>query len=146
MLAVNLGTRGADAARNLVEYCNHPSGTALSDLRRAHGREQPHGAKFWCLGNEVDRPWQMEAKTPAEYGRIAAETAKMMKWVDPTIELAACGSSGRNMPIFGTWEEVVLEHCFDHVEYMSLHCYLNNYADDTLAFLASVDLMDRFIE
>ena len=40
MLAVNLGTRGGDAARKLVEYCNHPGGTALSDLRRAHGWEQ----------------------------------------------------------------------------------------------------------
>ncbi len=131
MLAVNLGTRGADAARNLVEYCNHPGGTALSDLRRAHGWEQPHGVKFWCLGNEMDGPWQMGAKTPAEYGRIAAEAAKLMKWVDPAIELAACGSSGRNMPTFGTWEEVVLEHCFDHVEYISLHTYLNDYAGDS---------------
>jgi alpha-N-arabinofuranosidase len=146
MLAVNLGTRGPDAARNLVEYCNHPGGTALSDLRRAHGREQPHGVKFWCLGNEMDGPWQMGAKTAAEYGRIAAETAKLMKWLDPTIELAACGSSGRNMPTFGTWEEVVLEHCFDQVEYISLHSYLNDYARDTPAFLASVDLIDGFIE
>ena len=146
MLVVNLGTRGADAARNLVEYCNHAGGTAWSDLRRAHGREQPHGVRFWCLGNEMDGPWQMGTKTPAEYGRIAAETAKLMKWVDPTIELAACGSSARNMPTFGTWEEVVLEHCFDHVEYISLHTYLNNYANDTPAFLASPDLMDAFID
>jgi alpha-N-arabinofuranosidase len=102
MLAVNLGTRGADAARNLVEYCNHAGGTAWSDLRRAHGREQPHGVQLWCLGNEMDGPWQMGAKTPAEYGRIAAEAAKLMKWVDPTIDLAACGSSARNMPTFGT--------------------------------------------
>ncbi len=146
MLAVNLGTRGADAARNLVEYCNHPSGTALADLRRAHGWERPHGVKFWCLGNEMDGPWQMEAKTPDEYGRIATEAAKMMRWIDPSIELAACGSSGRTMPTFGTWEDVVLEHCFDHVEYISLHTYLNNYAGDTAAFLASPDLMDAFIE
>ena len=146
MLAVNLGTRGADAARNLVEYCNHPAGTAWSELRRAHGFEQPHGVKFWCLGNEMDGPWQMEAKTAQEYGRIAAEAAKMMRWVDPGIELAACGSSGRNMPTFGSWEDTVLEHTFDHVEYVSLHTYINNYAADTPAFLASVDLMDRFIE
>ena len=146
MLAVNLGTRGPDAARNLVEYCNHPGGTALSDLRRAHGREQPHGVKLWCLGNEMDGPWQMGAKTPAEYGRIATEAAKLMKWIDPTIALAACGSSGRNMPTFRTWEEIVLEHCFDHVEYISLHTYLNNYANDTPAFLASPDLIDSFID
>jgi alpha-L-arabinofuranosidase len=146
MLAVNLGTRGADAARHLVEYCNHPAGTALSDLRRSHGWQQSHGVKFWCLGNEMDGPWQMEAKTPEEYGRIALEAAKMMKWVDPGIELAACGSSGRRMPTFGRWEDVVLEHTFDHVEYISLHTYLNNYAGDTAAFLASCDLMDNFID
>ena len=146
MLAVNLGTRGGDAARNLVEYCNHPGGTALSDLRRAHGWEKPHGIKFWCLGNEMDGPWQMETKTAAEYGRIATEAAKMMRWIDPTIELAACGSSGRTMPTFGAWEDTVLEHTFDHVEYISLHTYLNNYARDTPAFLASPDLMDSFID
>ena len=71
---------------------------------------QPHGVKFWCLGNEMDGPWQMEAKTAQEYGRIATEAAKMMKWVDPSIELAACGSSGRSMPTFGAWEDTVLEH------------------------------------
>jgi alpha-L-arabinofuranosidase len=146
MLAVNLGTRGADAARNLVEYCNHPGGTALSDLRRKHGWEKPHAIKFWCLGNEMDGPWQMESKTAAEYGRVAYESAKMMRWIDPTIELAACGSSGRNMPTFGKWEDEVLEHTFDQVEFISLHTYINDYALDTPALLAAPDLMDQFIE
>jgi alpha-N-arabinofuranosidase len=146
MMAVNLGTRGPDDARRLLEYCNFPGGTELSDLRRAHGWEKPHNVRFWCLGNEMDGPWQMETKTAWEYGRIAAEAAKLMKWIDPTIELAACGSSSRNMPTFGSWEDTVLEHSFDHVEYISLHTYLNNYADDTPAFLASPDLMDSFIE
>lgn len=146
MLAVNLGTRDADAARNLVEYCNHPGGTSLSDLRKAHGWAKPHAVKFWCLGNEMDGPWQMEAKTATEYARKAVEAAKMMKWIDPSIELAACGSSGRTMPTFGTWEQTVLDHCFDHVEYISLHTYLNNWAGDTAAFLASPDLMDAFID
>lgn len=146
MLAVNLGTRGGDAARNLVEYCNHPGGTTLSELRRTHGWDKPHGVKFWCLGNEMDGPWQMEAKTASAYGRIAREAAKMMKWVDPSIELAAAGSSGRRMPTFGAWEDTVLQHTFDQVEYISLHTYLNNYDQDTPAFLASVDLMDNFID
>ena len=146
MLAVNLGTRDGDAARNLLEYCNHPGGTALSDLRRAHGWTQPHDVKFWCLGNEMDGPWQMETKTATEYGRIAVEAAKMMKWIDPSIELAACGSSGRNMPTFGDWEDTVLQHTFDHVEFISLHTYINNYAGDTAAMIASPDLMDTFIE
>ena len=94
MLAVNLGTRGPDGARRLVEYCNFPGGTKFSDLRRAHGWEEPHGVKFWCLGNEMDGPWQMGSKTATEYGRVATEAAKLMKIVDPTIELAAVGSSG----------------------------------------------------
>ena len=146
MLAVNLGTRGSAEAGRFIEYCNHPRGTALSDLRRAHGWEEPHGVRFWCLGNEMDGPWQTGAKTADEYGRVAAETAKVMRWVDPTIELAACGSSGRGMPSYGEWERTVLEHTFDHVEWISLHTYLNNWADDAAAFLASPDLMDSFIE
>jgi alpha-N-arabinofuranosidase len=146
MLAVNLGTRGADAARHYLEYCNHPGGTALSDLRRSHGWEQPHDVKFWCLGNEMDGPWQMERKTATEYARIATETAKMMKWTDNSVELAVCGSSARNMPTFGEWEYTVLDHTFDHVEFISLHTYFNNYAHDTAAFLASPDLMDSFID
>ncbi|TPQ30508.1 alpha-N-arabinofuranosidase [Bradyrhizobium guangdongense] len=146
MLAVNLGTRNGDAARNLVEYCNHPGGSAWSDLRRAHGWDKPHGVKFWCLGNEMDGPWQMEYKSADAYGALAREAAKMMRWIDPSIELAACGSSGRNMPTFGQWEDTVIEHTFDHAEYISLHTYLNNYKQDTPSFLASPDLMDRFID
>jgi len=94
----------------------------------------------------MDGPWQMETKTAEEYGRVATEAAKMMKWIDPSIELAACGSSGRNMPTFGAWEDTVLEHTQKHVEYISLHTYINNYAGDTPALLAAPDLMDRFIE
>jgi len=146
MLAVNLGTRGPQDAGYFVEYCNHPGGTALSDLRRQHGWENPHGVRFWCLGNEMDGPWQTCAKTAEEYGRIAVEAAKIMRWADKTIELAACGSSGRSMPTFGAWEDTVLQHCFDDVEWISLHTYLNNWKDDAPSFLASPDLMDAFIE
>ena len=146
MMAVNLGTRGGDAARNLVEYCNHPGGTHYSDLRKSHGWAKPHNVKFWCLGNEMDGPWQMEHKTATEYGRVAAEAGKMMKWIDPSLILAACGSTARNMPTFGRWDDEVLEHTFELIEFVSLHTYLNNYAGDTAAFLASPDIMDRFIE
>ena len=122
------------------------AGPTWSDLRRAHGWEKPHDVKFWCLGNEMDGPWQMEYKTATAYGAVAREAAKMMRWVDPTIELAACGSSARNMPSFGHWEDTVIEHTFDHAEYISLHTYLNNYKEDTAAFLACPDLMDSFID
>ncbi len=145
MMAVNLGTRGVDAARNLVEYCNHPSGSYYSDLRIKHGYAQPHGIKLWCLGNEMDGPWQIGAKTAYEYGRIALESAKVMKWVDPSIELVICGSSGRGMPTFAQWEAEVLDLTYDHVDYISLHTYYGNRDNDTPNFLARTLDMDQFI-
>ncbi|MEE3918670.1 hypothetical protein V2I01_09735 [Micromonospora sp. BRA006-A] len=98
MMAVNLGTRGVTEALDLLEYTNHPGGTRLSDLRREHGAEQPSGVRLWCLGNEMDGPWQVGHKTADEYGRLAAETARAMKMIDPSISLVACGSSGRGCP------------------------------------------------
>jgi alpha-L-arabinofuranosidase len=50
------------------------------------------------------------------------------------------------MPTFGLWDDEVLDHTFDWVEFVSLHTYLNNYAGDTASFLASPDIMDRFID
>ncbi len=146
MLAVNLGTRGPEEARNMVEYCNHPSGSHWSDLRRAHGFGGPHGVKLWCLGNEMDGPWQICHRTAEEYGRAACEAAKMMKWTDPSIELVVCGSSGRGMATFGEWESTVLDHTYDHVDYVSIHTYYSNADNDTPNFLARSDEMGDFID
>lgn len=112
MLAVNLGTRGAQDAANLLEYCNFPRGTYYSDMRISHGCTEPHNVRLWCLGNEMDGQWQICAKAAEEYGRLARETAKMMKWLDPVIELVVCGSSSREMPTFGDWERTVLRHTY----------------------------------
>ena len=146
MLAVNLGTRGPDEARNLVEYCNHKSGSFYSDMRIKNGYKDPHGIKVWCLGNEMDGPWQIGGKTAEESGRIATETAKVMKWVDPSIELVACGSSGSGMATFPHWETTVLEHTYDYVDYISLHTYYGNRDDDTPNYLARTLDMDSFIK
>ena len=144
-LAVNLGTGGIDGARSLVEYCNHPQGSFYSDMRRANGYPDPHRIRTWCLGNEMDGPWQLGHKTADEYGRLAAETAIAMKWVDPTIELVACGSSSATMPTFGTWEATVLDHVYDYVDYISLHQYFNKVGEDLGTFLAQTVQMDGFI-
>ena len=146
MLGVNLGTRGPDEAREFLEYCNHPGGTRLSDLRRSHGYEKPHDVKFWCLGNEMDGPWQICRKTAEEYGRAAHETAKLMRWVDPSVILAACGSSYRGMQSYGAWEYEVLEHCFDHVDMISLHTYFTNPTDRIEDYFGVIELMDSFIK
>ncbi len=145
MMTVNLGTRGIDAARNLVEYCNHPSGSYWSDLRVAHGVKNPHQFKVWCLGNEMDGPWQIGHKTADEYGRLAIETAKAMKWVDPDIELVASGSSNSSMPTFPSWEATVLDHTYDHVDFISLHSYYGNRDGDSANYLAQSLDMDAFI-
>jgi alpha-N-arabinofuranosidase len=146
MFAVNLGTRGPDEARHFIEYCNHPGGTHYSDLRRSHGFEEPHGIKFWCLGNEMDGPWQICQKTAAEYGRVAQETAKVMRWVDPGVTLTACGSSNRSMPTFGHWEHDVLERCFEQVDFISLHQYFRNDADDLPSYFSVIEDLDSFIK
>ncbi|WP_178025072.1 alpha-N-arabinofuranosidase [uncultured Paenibacillus sp.] len=145
MMAVNLGTRGVDAARNLLEYCNHPGGSYWSDLRRSHGYEQPHKIRTWCLGNEMDGPWQIGQKTPQEYGRLAYETAKAMRLVDPDIELVSCGSSSSSMPTFPEWEAVTLDHTYEVADYISLHQYYGNRDNDSANFLARSMDMDHFI-
>lgn len=145
MMAVNLGTRGIDAARNLLEYCNHPGGTYWSDLRKVHGAAEPYGYKVWCLGNEMDGPWQTGHKTADEYGRLAAECARAMRQFDDSLELVACGSSHEKMPTFPEWEATVLEHTYEYVDYISLHTYFKNLTDDRASFLAKSVGMDNFI-
>ena len=145
MMAVNLGTRGIQDACNLLEYCNHPSGTKYSDLRVSHGDPDPYNIKVWCLGNEMDGPWQIGHKTMEEYGRLAAETAKAMKLIDPSIELVSCGSSSVEMPTFPQWEAHTLTETYDYVDYVSLHNYYGNRSQDSLEYLACSNDMDRFI-
>ena len=145
MMAVNLGTRGIADACNLLEYCNHPSGTKYSDLRIRHGVKDPHNIKVWCLGNEMDGPWQIGHKTMEEYGRLAEETAKAMRLIDPDIELVSCGSSNLDMPTFPDWEAVTLSHTYDYVDYISMHQYYGNRDNDSNDFLAQSDDMDTFI-
>ncbi|MFH8284459.1 arabinosylfuranosidase ArfA [Streptomyces antibioticus] len=146
MLAVNLGTRGVAEALALQEYANHPAGTALSDLRIAHGDKEPFGIGLWCLGNEMDGPWQTGHKTAAEYGRLAAETARAMRQMDPSVELVACGSSSQAMPTFAAWEATVLAETYDLVDHISLHAYYEPHDGDLDSFLASAVDMESFIE
>ncbi len=145
MMAVNLGTRGAEEARNIVEYTNHKEDSYWSDLRKSHGYKDPWNIKLWCLGNEMDGAWQMGAKTAADYGKLANEASKMMKWTDSSIETVLCGSSSRNSNTFGQWEQTSLEIAYDSIDYVSLHQYYDNKADDTASFLAKTLELEEFI-
>ena len=146
MMAVNLGTRGIAEALDLLEYCNVAAGPHWAEQRRVNGTLEPYRVKMWCLGNEMDGPWQTGHKTPQEYGRIAAETGRAMRMIDPGLELVACGSSNRAMPTFGEWERIVLEEAWDQVDMISAHAYYWEKDSGLQEFLVSAEDMDRFIE
>ena len=146
MLAVNLGTRGTAEALDLLEYTNIRSGTAFSQRRIDNGRTEPFGVNMWCLGNEMDGPWQLGHRSADDYGKLASQTAKAMRQIDPDLQLVVCGSSSAHMPTFGEWERVVLTHAYDDVDYISCHAYYEEKNGDLGSFLASSVDMDRFIE
>jgi alpha-N-arabinofuranosidase len=136
MLGLNFGTAGIQDASDLVEYCNAPVGTKYADLRAAHGYKEPHKVKYWCLGNEMDGPWQIAHLEMDEYARKAREAAKMMKWQDPGIKTILCGSSGTGMATYPEWDRVLLETCWDQTDYLALHYYAGNRDNDTDSYLA----------
>ena len=144
MAGVNMGTGTPKDAAEMVEYCNFPGGTYWSDLRVRNGIREPMDIRLWCIGNEMDGPWQICHLDADDYGKKAREAAKMMKWVDDSIELVVCGSSHSGMPTFPEWDRKVLEYTYDHVDYLSMHRYFEN-EGNRLDFLASFKDMDNFI-
>ncbi|SDQ29814.1 alpha-N-arabinofuranosidase [Microbacterium sp. cf332] len=145
MLAVNLGTRGTQEAIDLLEYVNSDADTSWTRQRAANGRRDPFAVRMWCLGNEMDGPWQLGHRNADDYGKLASRTAKAMRMLDPDIELVVCGSSGSGMPTFGSWERTVLEHTFDDVDFISCHSYYQERFGNAQEFLASGVDMSRFI-
>lgn len=146
MLAVNLGTGTPEEARNWLEYCNCEAGSKYSDMRVANGHKEPHNVKLWCLGNEMDGDWQL-GHVPAEtYAVNAAQTARMMRMCDPSVELIVCGSCGDGMASYLEWDRVILEHCKDTIDHISIHRYVGNRNDDTADFLAVTNSVDAQIE
>ncbi|MGP9537143.1 arabinosylfuranosidase ArfA [Brachybacterium sp. AOP43-C2-M15] len=146
MYAVNLGTRGMQEALDVLEYANAPVGTELSDRRAAHGHPEPYGIRMWCLGNEMDGPWQIGHRPAEVYGRIAAETARAMRLEDEDLELVVCGSSFPSMPTFGAWEQAVLEAGYDDVDMISAHIYYREEDGDQASYLAVAEDLDAYVE
>ena len=145
MLATNLGTRGLQQAIDLIEYTNVRSDTALADRRIAHGVTEPYAVKLWCLGNEMDGPWQVGHSNADDYGKLAAQVARSMRKIDDQVELVVCGSSNRQMPTHGNWERTVLDHTYDLVDFISCHAYYQEHDGDLASFLASGLDMDGLI-
>ena len=146
MMGVNMGTGSIQSASDLVEYCNAPRGTYWSDLRAGHGHPEPYDVKIWCVGNEMDGPWQIGHLDMHEYATKALEAAKMMKWQDPSIKTVLCGSSNNRMPTFPEWDRVSLERCWEHVDYHSIHYYASNRDDDTTSYLAIAQELEEYVD
>ena len=146
MLAANLGTGTIQDAANLVEYCNAPTGSQYADLRAANGHEEPYGVKYWCLGNEMDGPWQIGHLDAMDYAKKAREAAKLMRLHDDSIELVLCGSSSSKMPTYPDWDRIGLEHCWDLVAYHSMHYYANNLEDDTPSYLSLSAAFEDYVD
>jgi len=146
MLTVNLGTGTPEEARNWVEYCNCPTGTRYADMRDSNGSRQPHAVKLWCLGNEMDGPWQIGHVPADQYAIRARQTGEMMKKVDASIELVAGGSCGINLKTYMDWDQEVLAQLGDLADYISLHRFVDNLNDDTPDYLAVTSAIDAQIE
>lgn len=146
MLGVNMGTGTIQDAANLVEYCNAPKGSQYADMRAANGNPEPYGVKYWCLGNEMDGPWQIGHLDASEYGKKAREAAKLMRLHDDSIELVLCGSSGPQMPTYPEWDREALELCWEYVDYHSMHYYAGNPSGDTASYLAISAALEDFVD
>ncbi|WP_287971797.1 MULTISPECIES: arabinosylfuranosidase ArfA [Blautia] len=146
VLAVNLGTRGIEDAVHYLEYCNFQEGTTYSDMRKDNGHAEPYHVKTWCLGNEMDGMWQLGHKDAKDYGKLARETAKAMKVLDPSVELVSCGSSLNTMDTYPEWEAATLEETYEFVDYISLHQYFDGHEKNMIEFLAQADEMNQYIK
>lgn len=146
MLAVNMGTRGLKAALEELEYVNGAPGTELADRRVGNGIAEPMDIKMWCIGNEMDGPWQVGHMSPDEYAAAVDRVAHAMKLAESGLELVACGSSSAHMPTFGSWERSVLTKAYDNLDFVSCHAYYYERGAKSLQdYLASAQDMQRFI-
>jgi len=144
MMAVNVGSAGLKEALELLEYTNVDAASKWAQYRVANGHRDPYGVSVWCLGNEMDGPWQLGHMDAKDYGKKAGDIARGMRQIDDSLELVICGSSSRSMPTFGSWEETVLDHAYELVDHISLHTYYEDHGD-LQSFLACAVDLDHFI-
>jgi alpha-N-arabinofuranosidase len=87
----------------------------------------------------------MGHRSADDYGKFALEAAKLMKLTDPDIKLVAAGSSDYGSGSDWTgWNRNILTYLRRHADYLSLHMYVGNQANDYQEFMASsVELADR---
>lgn len=116
-ICTNAGTGTPEEMSDWVEYCNLESAGSWAGQRRANGSPRPHRVLYWSIGNENYGSWEMGAKTAAEWGPFVAESAKMMKQVDPAIKLLAAALPDAD------WTLNLLRYAGQYLDYVSIHGY-----------------------
>ncbi len=140
-ICTNAGTGTAEEMSDWVEYCNLEQEGEYAKWRIANGNPEPYHVKYWSIGNENYGFWEIGAKSAEEWGRLTAESAKMMKHVDPSIELSAAALADIN------WNINLLRHCGPFLDWISIHQYwdmmpqINNPAsyEQCMAFTDQID-------
>jgi alpha-N-arabinofuranosidase len=147
LMTFNMGTRGIEAAVDLVEYCNYPEGTYLSDMRRSHGCEAPHNIRYWCVGNEVEGEWQLAQSRAEDYGWQCRQVAKAVKRMDSANQLIAAGSSNNSMPTYIDWDLRVLDDAYEYIDGLAIHCYTDRHEGDTTShYLAHTKNLEQYLQ
>jgi len=142
--AVNMGSGTFEEAQQWVEYTNIADGPYFAELRKQHGYEEPWNIKYWSLGNEMDGGWQIGHLNKEDYVKKAIETAKVMRLTDPSIKLIAAGSSDYRPgsdPM--GWNGYVLNEMRNDIDYIAIHMYVGNPADDYYNFMTTPNIMDE---
>ncbi|WP_276357651.1 alpha-N-arabinofuranosidase [Cohnella caldifontis] len=116
-ICTNAGTGTSEEMSDWVEYCNLRKEGKWAKLRISGGHEEPHRVRYWSIGNENYLPGEMGAKTAEEWGRFVKESAKMMKRVDPSIELFAASVADLN------WNVHLLKEAGPYLNWLSIHGY-----------------------
>jgi alpha-L-arabinofuranosidase len=129
-ICVNMGTGTLSEAQAWVEYCNSSGNTHWANLRRGNGSEEPYGVRYWGLGNEMYGWYSIGGLDPEDYVKRATEFAKVMKAVDPSIQLISSGMNG-----WSRWDRVVLDGLAPLVDFHSIHIYTgsNDYHSNVFA-------------
>lgn len=114
-IITNAGTGSLEEMSDWVEYCNLNIGQ-WGRQRIANGYPEPHNVRYWCIGNENLAPWEMQFKTPAEWGPLVREGAKMMLVTDKNIRIGASSLTTREAMI------PLLQNAGHLLDFIAFHC------------------------
>lgn len=116
-ICTNAGTGTVEEMSDWVEYCNLKQEGQYAKWRIQNGQEKPYQVKYWSIGNENYGLWEIGAKNPVEWGSLVTEAAKMMKHVDPDIELSAAALADID------WNVNLLKNSGVFLSWVSIHDY-----------------------